>query len=185
MKTPNTKPTPAINIQKPSKSFRFKKFLIWLGAIITVFIVSTLALSVNSMREFGRLQDVLASNRQIVEAAGGYELGPAHTNGGLWWFNNIICIDVVCPSAQQRLVVPLEPTKEGDFLTKTLIKPLGRDASCNYSHFEGWKPSYSVDGEKNGFHASVTIGEADMFHHNLPDRDVSPKIWRSIFINIY
>lgn len=170
-----------IQTNKVVSSKRKHPVLITIGVIFAVFIGLYIYEELHWHSRFNVVQDEVEKIRKdVIEPAGGIADGSDARGSTPWEFWK--CMDVACPNVSQAWNVPIESGKEADFIKMVFAKEGYPVESPPPSYCKSWQPGDSCDASsrKGNLYMSVSIGPVSQ----VPAKDVSPFVWRSVGISL-
>jgi len=156
-------------------------------SLVAVGLVGALALiALPSMLKYMAANSALAGMKEQIVKAGGVAIDtPQAVHGGIWWFQNL-CIDNPCPTIKQDFLIPLEVGKEEVFMRESLLSSQGYNplssGGCQID-----KPGALCleSGSKGKSSIFMSLDPVAKPSDRIPNRDVSPKVWRTLSISSY
>lgn len=162
-----------------------KAVIIIVLAIIAFVIWANMAAKANFADRYNRLEKI---QNDVLIPLGAVEDKKAADLRGNGLLSNLECLpDVACPLVKRSWYVPVAPGKEREFLS-TFLQSKGyrvKDISRNCAPVDPYtcRPFVDVVTGSTIFtvillHIDLNTGRVD----EMPQRDISPKVWRCISI---
>jgi hypothetical protein len=156
-------------------------------SLVAAGLVGALALiALPSMLRYMAASSALARMKVQIVNAGGVAINtPRAVHGGFWWFQNV-CIDNPCPTIRQDFLIPLEVGKEEVFMRQSLLSSQGYNPlPSNGCQID--KPGVLCleSGVKGRASIFMSLDPAATKPDRIPNRDVKPKVWRTLSISSY